>query len=330
MNNQEKQDMAVVITTELEPGVGLPQEIAFNYEDLKKRLTAYVEKYTGLVVTEDEVAEGRRARAEVNAVIRQLTEAGRDVRKAWDAPLDQFLARVKELVGIAKPAEEAIAKQIKAFDEARREEKRNALVDDLAAMVSAEAVNEPEDIRKAWEASPHWRGCVKESMLTASASLNKSRAALAAEVKRCWEQVGVARRVYADKGAEWAERAVYALCRWDFDAATAFRDVDGQIAEAERIARRKAEAERRAAEAAKAPAPAPSPAPSPDPAPAAPPRPAPTPAPAPAPATAQAATPSAAPSGDTLTYVLRITGPRAALFELRAWMDAHGIKAERA
>ena len=310
MNNQEKQDMAVVITTELAPGVGLPQEIAFNYDDLKARLTAYVERYTGLVVTEDDVADGRRARAEVNAGIRQLTEAGRDVRKAWDAPLDQFLARVKELVGIAKPAEEAIARQIKAFDEARREEKRKALSDDLASMVAAEASDEQEDVRRAWVESPHWRGCVKDAMLAASASLNRSRAALSDEVRRCWEQVCVARRVYAGRGPEWAERAVYALFRWDFDPKTAFRDVDGQIAEAERIARRKADAARK---------------PEPEDRPAEPPALATPPAEA---AEVPRGTTAAqdADEGPEMTYTLRITGPRARLFALRGWLDANGLR----
>lgn len=332
----EGNKMELVISTELAPGVGLPAEIMFNYDELKSQLTEYVAKYDGLVVGDGEVAEARRIRAEINRVIGQLTKAGTETKAKWNSPLDVFLKRVRELVAIAKPIEAQIGEQIKAHDAELRERKRAEVRDALLVLVNEAVKSDGDELAQPFVESDHWGNCIRPEMLTQSASAGRTRAQLEAEVKRCREQVESARRIYGPKGEEWVLKAYYALARWDYDAATAFRDVDGQIAEAERIARQRAAEEARAkAEAERAAEPPEADAEelakrrlaerraamragqsssgAPD-------------------APAQGEPPKAAPApanDPEMTYTLRITGPRARLFALRDWLTANGLKFEK-
>ena len=351
-NEADGSGLELVISTELAPGVGLPAEIMFNYDELKGQLTAYVARYDGLVVGDGEIADARRIRAGINRVIGQLTKAGTETKAKWNRPLDTFLGRVRELVAIARPIEAKIGEQIRAHDETRRAARRTALADFLSKEVAryagevalagrTEFAALPEDVAEAFLTSAHWRGCIQDEMLAASASEGRAKARLSAEARRCRATLDDARRYYGGRGEEWISRACYALARWDFDTATAFRDVDRQIAEAERIAARqkaqeeahaKAEAERAAAQpepsaeemakrrlaerraamrAAETPAPVAE-------------------SPAPEARTDAPAQESAASAEDPeMTYTLRIAGPRSKLFALRDWLTASGLKFER-
>jgi len=348
------------IATDLTAGAGLPAEIAFNYDELKSQLSAYVAKYDGLVVGENDVPEARRIRADINGVISQLTRANTETKAKWNAPLEVFSARVKELVGIARPIEAKIGEQIKAYDASRRAAKRKTLEAYMAGLVaerSGAAYN--EDVAAKFRESGHWAGVVREEWLAQSFSVKRAQDMIEAEVRRCMEEMAVISRMYAERGRADMECAMYTLIRWDFDAQTAIREVDRQIAEKERIAaREKAEAERRAAleraaaeraeqEAAKAAQTA-SPVPShvqpstqpvakadsmeaakaelaarrgnPQPQ---------TPPETPAPQVAGNAPKGGDGDEPEMTYTLRITGKRSSLFALRNWLNENGLRFEK-
>ncbi len=337
---EENEEMTLRIKTELAPGVGLPAEIAFNYAELKERLAAYCARYDGLVVADGEIAEARRTRAEVNRVIGQLTAAGRETKARWNGPLDAFLARVKELVGIARPVEENLAAQIRAYDDGQRRAKRAALEDYLRTRVRllAEPNREPlmcADAAEAFVTSPHWAECVSDDMTTASASVVRARKRLADEAARCRAALSEAARVYAGEAPMWTRLACRALAQNGFDTTAAFGEIDRQIAEAKRDEeeqRRRLEAERaRAAEAAArareeeerrlAEPPERTPQGL---------RPAEQP-PERA-ATAQPAVHAEAAHADDpeTTYTLRISGRRSGFFALRRWLVENGMRFERA
>lgn len=326
----ENEELRLVISTDTVPGKGLPAEIAFNYEELKKSLASHVAKYDGLVVRDDDIAGARKVRAEVNGIINALTVAGRDVKKRWNAPLDAFLGRVKELVGIAKPIEAKIGGQIREYDAAKREEKRSRIAQMITGLVN-EAVKEEQDeeVAAAFVGSGHWSSCIKDEMLAQSASMSRIRTTLEAEVRRCMNQVETARRLYGPRGGMWFAKACLSLARWDYDAKTAFGETDRAIEEEERIQRRRAEADarRRAAEeeakarlaerragvatshaSASAHAEPSHAAKQPD----------------------ECATSQATVAEDpVMSYSIRITGHKSKLFALRRWIDESGLKFER-
>lgn len=116
----------------------LPKVIGFNFEELKAELTARLDYYNSLVVTEDTIKEGKAERAKLSK-LREAVEAKRkEVKRDYMAPYTDFESKVKELVAIIDAPIAAIDGQLKAFDDLRREEKRAEIQKTYAALVPAE------------------------------------------------------------------------------------------------------------------------------------------------------------------------------------------------
>ena len=128
--------MEFVISTDL--NTALPKVIGFNFEELKAELTARLDYYNSLVVTEDTIKEGKAERAKLSK-LREAVEAKRkEVKRDYMAPYTYFERKVKELVAIIDAPIAAIDGQLKAFDDLRREEKRAEIQETYAAIVPAE------------------------------------------------------------------------------------------------------------------------------------------------------------------------------------------------
>ena len=70
------------MTTDLSTALK-PQEITFNYEELKTALAEKLEKYKGLLVTEDGIAEAKKDRAMLRKVRDALNAEKVSVKKQW-------------------------------------------------------------------------------------------------------------------------------------------------------------------------------------------------------------------------------------------------------
>ena len=128
--------MEFVMSTDL--NTALPKVIGFNFEELKAELTARLDYYNSLVVTEDTIKEGKAERAKLSK-LREAVEAKRkEVKRDYMAPYTDFESKVKELVAIIDAPIAAIDGQLKAFDDLRREEKRAEIQKTYAALVPAE------------------------------------------------------------------------------------------------------------------------------------------------------------------------------------------------
>lgn len=128
--------MEFVMSTDL--NTALPKVIGFNFDELKAELTARLDYYNSLVVTEDTVKEGKAERAKLSK-LREAVEAKRkEVKRDYMAPYTDFESKVKELVAIIDAPIAAIDGQLKAFDDLRREEKRAEIRKAYAALVPAE------------------------------------------------------------------------------------------------------------------------------------------------------------------------------------------------
>lgn len=128
--------MEFVMSTDL--NTALPKVIGFNFEELKAELTARLDYYNSLVVTEDTIKEGKAERAKLSK-LREAVEAKRkEVKRDYMAPYTDFESKVKELVSIIDAPIAAIDGQLKAFDDLRREEKRAEIQKTYAALVPAE------------------------------------------------------------------------------------------------------------------------------------------------------------------------------------------------
>ena len=77
------------MTTDLSTALK-PQEITFNYEELKTALAEKLEKYQGLLVTEDGIAEAKKDRAMLRKVRDALNAEKVSVKKQWLTPYTDF------------------------------------------------------------------------------------------------------------------------------------------------------------------------------------------------------------------------------------------------
>lgn len=128
--------MEFVMSTDL--NTALPKVIGFNFEELKAELTARLDYYNSLVVTEDTIKEGKAERAKLSK-LREAVEAKRkEVKRDYMAPYTDFESKVKELVTIIDAPIAAIDGQLKAFDDLRREDKRAEIRKAYETIVPAE------------------------------------------------------------------------------------------------------------------------------------------------------------------------------------------------
>ena len=246
-------DLQLRITTDIE---SLPAAIEFNYPELKAAMESYLEKFKGLVVTEDAIKRAKDDRAEINKVVAAISRARIDTKARWLAPMESFEAKAKELEELGKSTARGIDAQLAEFEKRRVDEKRKALTAQFANRL-AEAFG--DDMEAPERKTSHWREffAAQTDPKTAGNWLNKSvsetKAAMQmnAEIQRCKTALASLAEIYADEDAEVRTAAKFALCRrFDMaDAASEVKRFKEQRAAAERM---KAEEERKRREAEEA------------------------------------------------------------------------------
>lgn len=142
-------DLMLKITNP-EDGSMLPP-VQWNYEELKEALTVQLSRYDGLVYTEDTVTTAKRDRATLNKVKDAIDSERKRIKALYLAPYEAFEAQAKELTNMVKERAAAIDAQIKAYDEARKEEKQDKIrlayleyIGDLADLVPLERLQSPK------------------------------------------------------------------------------------------------------------------------------------------------------------------------------------------
>lgn len=106
----------------------VPQEIGFNYEELKAELTERLDHYNNLVVTEDAIKEAKADRAKLNGLRKAIDDRRKEIKKEYLKPYDGFEKQVKELTTLIAEPIAAIDTQLQVFEEKRAEEKRKECV----------------------------------------------------------------------------------------------------------------------------------------------------------------------------------------------------------
>lgn len=137
------------MTTDL--SVMQPKELAFNFEELYAAISEKTEKYRNLIVTEDGIAEAKKDRANLRKLADALNSEKIAVKKAFTRPLDEFESKVKQLIDLCKVPANEIDAQIKAYEEAKKAEKKALLeqhfmenIGDAAEYVTFEHIFDPK------------------------------------------------------------------------------------------------------------------------------------------------------------------------------------------
>lgn len=101
----------------------LPEQILFNYEELKAELTEKVQHYETLVYTDDQIKEAKADRATLNKLKKALSDERIRREREYMQPFNEFKSRINEIISIIDKPVAAIDKQIKEYEDTKKQEK---------------------------------------------------------------------------------------------------------------------------------------------------------------------------------------------------------------
>ena len=101
----------------------LPEQILFNYEELKAELTEKVQHYEALVYTDDQIKEAKADRATLNKLKKALSDERIRREREYMQPFNEFKSRINEIISIIDKPVAVIDKQIKEYEDTKKQEK---------------------------------------------------------------------------------------------------------------------------------------------------------------------------------------------------------------
>lgn len=117
------------MTNELTVRVEHPVIPAMNWnkDEVQKNLDELLASYTGRVYTPESIKDAKADRAAVNKWDKQLAAALTAAKRLYTDPLEDFQKSIREMQAQCKKISGAIDQQVKAVEQAQREEKASTL-----------------------------------------------------------------------------------------------------------------------------------------------------------------------------------------------------------
>lgn len=107
--------------------VQLPEQITFNYEELKQELTEKVSMYETLVYTDEQIKEAKVDKASLNKLKKALNDERIRREKEYMKPFDDFKAKINEIIDIIDKPVALIDKQVKEYELKQKQEKKEQI-----------------------------------------------------------------------------------------------------------------------------------------------------------------------------------------------------------
>lgn len=155
-----------------------PAELSMtNYDDMKKVVEEFADKYKGMVFTAEEKSGATAARSELLSIQKAIDSERKRVKKIYNKPLEEFEAQLNALVDrIGEPLND-IRDGLKVIDEGEREQRESRLNTYIKGVAETEGVS-VDDI----ERDPKW---LNKGMFTNALKPNsKLKDAVNSEVER--------------------------------------------------------------------------------------------------------------------------------------------------
>lgn len=102
-------------------------KIQTNLDDIEALVDESLKKYTGLIVTEDQIADAKKMRANLNRVGKAANDWRIAKEKEFNEPFAVIKAQVKRITDKIKEASGEIDSQVKEFEAKEADEKRTKL-----------------------------------------------------------------------------------------------------------------------------------------------------------------------------------------------------------
>lgn len=106
---------------------GFLKEIAFNHEEIKKELALRLEKYKGLTYSDKEIKIAKSDKAKLKKFKDALDEKRKEIKRQCLEPYEKFEIKMNEIFGLIDEPIAEIDKQVKAFEEKKKQEKRQII-----------------------------------------------------------------------------------------------------------------------------------------------------------------------------------------------------------
>jgi hypothetical protein len=101
----------------------LEQTFVWNFEDIKTSLTAHIKKYSGLVVTDDNLKSMEKTQKEIASLRTKINKFRLAVKHDMEKPYKSFEQQVNELLDLIFSVEKPIKDQLEKYENKRRERK---------------------------------------------------------------------------------------------------------------------------------------------------------------------------------------------------------------
>ena len=139
----EKMEFRLINPTE----DGFLRVIKWNKEELEAVVRHKIAAYQNVVYTEDNMKQAKADRAELNKLTKAIEERRKMVKKIINEPYDVFEAELKEILALIQEPVGIIDRQVKAFEDQQKEEKKKSIqksydevIGDLAEVLPFERV----------------------------------------------------------------------------------------------------------------------------------------------------------------------------------------------
>lgn len=98
--------------------------INMNFEEVKASLVETMDKYKGIVVTEEGLKDCKATQRELSGLKKDIDTYRKTIKKEVEKPIKEFEGQCKELITLIDEVENPIKEGIEVFNEKVREEKR--------------------------------------------------------------------------------------------------------------------------------------------------------------------------------------------------------------
>lgn len=126
----------------------VPAEVHFNFEEMSNHLDGVLKQYTGIIITEDTVADGKKVVAELRKGQKSLDEFRKKTKKALTSSVTDFENQCKELSKKFDEVINPIAAQGDEFEKLRKEEKRTEVlkvIEEIEGLTGCETLTVKEN-----------------------------------------------------------------------------------------------------------------------------------------------------------------------------------------
>lgn len=133
----------VIVQPAIEPQViDSNLTLTWNNAELAKYLEEKLEKYNGLVVTEDNLKEMKSVLKEIVSIRTKLTRFGADKKRELKIPYNTFTAELEQVLAVVSRVENPIANQIGEFEQREMLKRKDFVLNTIAEKSQALGIRE--------------------------------------------------------------------------------------------------------------------------------------------------------------------------------------------